>query len=100
MPAVSVRFLSSAGTGQPTHGGHPGRIRTLSPAALREICLIAQDTTSYGKDLYGGFRLAELLRSLKETGPDAWFRVMYAFPRYLSDEILETLAATAPLPVH
>jgi len=66
--------------------------RTLVASGAREICLIAQDTTSYGKDLYGGFRLAELLRSLKETGPDAWFRVMYAFPRYLSDEILETLA--------
>jgi len=67
--------------------------RTLVASGAREICLIAQDTTSYGKDLYGSFRVAELLRALKDTGPGAWFRMMYAFPRYLSDEILETLAS-------
>jgi len=71
--------------------------RTLVASGAREICLIAQDTTSYGKDLYGSFRLAELLRSLKDTGPDVWFRMMYAYPRYLSPEILETLASESHL---
>jgi ribosomal protein S12 methylthiotransferase len=65
---------------------------SLIAAGAREINLIAQDTTSYGRDLYGGYKLAELLRQLAGVGANAWFRLMYAFPRHLGDNILECLA--------
>jgi ribosomal protein S12 methylthiotransferase len=67
--------------------------RELSDGGAREISLIAQDTTSYGKDIYGSFRLADLLRALKEVQGPRWFRLMYAYPRYLTDEMLDVLAS-------
>lgn len=67
--------------------------RQLIDGGAREIGLIAQDTTSYGRDLYGSFRLADLLRSLAALEGDTWFRLMYAFPRFLTDEMLDVLAS-------
>lgn len=67
--------------------------RQLLDAGAREISLIAQDTTSYGRDLYGSLKLPDLLRSLAAIPSDAWFRLMYAFPRYLTDEMLDVLAS-------
>jgi ribosomal protein S12 methylthiotransferase len=67
--------------------------RQLLDAGAREISLIAQDSSSYGRDNYGELRLPHLLRALAALETDAWFRLMYAFPRFLSDEMLDTLAA-------
>ncbi len=67
--------------------------RQLLDAGAREIGLIAQDTTSYGRDLYGRLRLADLLRELRQLETDAWIRLMYAFPAYLTDEMLDALAS-------
>jgi ribosomal protein S12 methylthiotransferase len=67
--------------------------RQLIDAGAREISLIAQDTTSYGRDRYGTQKLADLLRALRDIRADVWFRLMYAFPRYLTDEILDVLAS-------
>jgi ribosomal protein S12 methylthiotransferase len=69
--------------------------RQLLESGAREIGLIAQDTTSYGRDLYGELRLPALLRALADIKTEAWFRLMYAFPRFLTDEMLETLASDA-----
>lgn len=68
--------------------------RQLIDGGAREISLIAQDTTSYGRDLYGEYRLSELLRALFAI-PDksVWFRLMYAFPRFLTDDMLVMLAS-------
>ena len=66
--------------------------RQLLDAGAREISLIAQDTTSYGRDRYGALKLADLLRALQQLETDAWFRLMYAFPRYLTDDMLDALA--------
>lgn len=67
--------------------------RQLLDAGAREISLIAQDTTSYGRDRYGALKLPDLLRALQALETDAWFRLMYAFPRYLTDEMLDVLAS-------
>ena len=68
--------------------------RQLLDLGAREIGLIAQDTTSYGRDLYGRPRLADLLRGVADEagGSGAWLRLMYAFPRFLEDEMLDVLA--------
>ncbi len=65
--------------------------RDLAASGAREISLIAQDTTSYGMDLYGRPRLYELLKKvLKLDGLD-WLRLMYVYPEKLSPEILKLM---------
>ncbi|MBU1695392.1 MAG: 30S ribosomal protein S12 methylthiotransferase RimO [Verrucomicrobia bacterium] len=63
----------------------------------REINLVAQDTTRYGLDLYGEPRLPELLRKLGDMEAAAWFRLLYAHPAHLSDEVIEQLAGSPHL---
>lgn len=56
---------------------------------VKELNIVAQDTTSYGKDIYGKTRLAELLERINEICGDFWIRLLYAHPAHLSDEIIE-----------
>ena len=66
----------------------------LISVGAKEICLIAQDTTSYGRDLTGKFLLPNLLATLRDEIRDAvWFRLMYAYPLHLTDAVLATLAS-------
>jgi ribosomal protein S12 methylthiotransferase len=66
----------------------------LVAGGARELNLIAQDTASYGRDLYGRPRLARLLRALARALPGpTWLRILYSHPRHLSREILEVLAS-------
>lgn len=68
--------------------------RELIEGGAKEISLIAQDTTTYGQDLYGKHDLARLLRALSaQIKDDVWFRLMYAYPRHLDGEMLDALAA-------
>lgn len=55
---------------------------------VTEIILIAQDTTSYGIDLYGEYKLPELLRKLNDIEGLGWIRIMYAYPSFVTDELL------------
>lgn len=57
-----------------------------------EINLIAQDTTSYGVDLYGKPRLAELLRKLSKIKAVKWLRLLYTHPRHFTEELIEEIA--------
>ncbi len=61
---------------------------------VKEIILIAQDTTIYGLDLYGEKRLPELLRRLSRIDGVEWIRLMYAYPFHVTDELLEVIAET------
>lgn len=62
--------------------------KNLVKKGVTEIILIAQDTTSYGIDLYGEYRLADLLRQLNEIEGLGWIRIMYAYPSFVTDELL------------
>jgi ribosomal protein S12 methylthiotransferase len=66
--------------------------RELAADGVRELILVAQDTTYYGTDLYGRVRLAELLRELDRVEGIEWIRVLYAYPIYFTDDLIETLA--------
>ncbi len=55
---------------------------------VREINLIAQDSTQYGYDLYGKRRLPDLLRALNEVEGIEWIRLHYAYPGYFTDELI------------
>src|SRR5262249_6005794 len=66
--------------------------RELVGDGVRELILVAQDTTYYGMDLYGRVRLAELLRKLDDMEGLEWIRILYAYPIHFSDELIQTLA--------
>jgi ribosomal protein S12 methylthiotransferase len=66
----------------------------LAAAGVKEVNLVAQDQTSWGKDLPGRPKLAQLLRRLDETSGLAWIRLLYVYPTALSDELVEVLATS------
>jgi ribosomal protein S12 methylthiotransferase len=66
--------------------------RELAADGVRELIVVAQDTTYYGMDLYGRVRLAELLRELDRLDGLEWIRILYAYPINFTDELIETLA--------
>lgn len=68
--------------------------RYLQTQGVREINLIAQDTTDYGHDLGKKDGLANLLMELTQAAPDVdWIRILYAFPGYITDRLIEVMAA-------
>ncbi len=66
--------------------------KALAAAGTKELILIAQDTTSYGIDLYGKLRLPELLDALCEIEGIEWIRMLYCYPDKITDELIETMA--------
>jgi ribosomal protein S12 methylthiotransferase len=66
--------------------------QTLAAAGVKEVNLVAQDQTSWGKDLPGRPKLARLLRRLDETEGLAWIRLLYVYPTAVTDELIEVLA--------
>ena len=66
----------------------------LAADGVRELIVVAQDTTYYGLDLYGKVRLAELLRELTKIDGLEWIRILYAYPMYFTDELIEVMAAS------
>jgi ribosomal protein S12 methylthiotransferase len=66
--------------------------RELAADGVRELVIVAQDTTYYGMDLYGQPRLVELLRALEQVDGLDWIRLMYFYPMYVSDELIDTIA--------
>ncbi len=66
--------------------------RELAASGVRELNIVAQDTTYYGMDLYGESRLAELLTQLNQVDGLDWIRLMYFYPMYIDDLLLEVIA--------
>lgn len=60
----------------------------LAERGYKEVILISQDTTFYGKDLYGKPSLKSLLESLEEIKGLRWIRLLYCYPRYFDDELI------------
>lgn len=67
-------------------------VKNLVAGGVKEINLIAQDTTSYGRDLQGESQLAQLLRQLVKIEGDFWLRLLYCYPKYFSDEVIDLIA--------
>lgn len=60
---------------------------------VRELVLVAQDTTRYGLDLYGKPQLAVLLRRLNKIEKLRWIRILYAYPEMVDDELIDAMAS-------
>lgn len=59
---------------------------------VKELIVIAQDTTRYGKDIYGEYKLPELLQKLCRVDGIEWVRVHYCYPELVTDELIEVIA--------
>jgi len=63
----------------------------LASNGTKELVLIAQDTTDYGKDIYGKKNIAELLNKLNKIKGIEWIRLMYAYPTKFADDLIEEI---------
>ena len=63
--------------------------KDMDALGIKELTLVAQDTTRYGKDLYGRYALAELIRKITEETSIPWIRVLYCYPDKITDELIE-----------
>ena len=68
--------------------------KALADAGIQELNVIAQDTTSYGIDIYGILSLAKLLKELSKIKQLKWIRLLYAYPSTITKELLETIYET------
>ena len=66
--------------------------KELAVSGVKELIVVAQDTSRYGIDLYGERKLAELLRALCKIDGFVWVRVHYLYPYEMSDELIDVLA--------
>lgn len=69
-----------------------GEAQQLAADGVRELIVVAQDTTYYGIDYYGEPRLAELLQELNRVDGLEWIRLMYFYPMYITDELVRVMA--------
>ena len=65
--------------------------KDLEAMGVKELNLIAQDTTRYGLDIYGEYSLARLVRALTEQTSIPWIRMLYCYPDKITDELIEEL---------
>jgi len=64
----------------------------LASDGIKELVLVAQETTLYGVDLYGEKKLPELLTKLSELEGIEWIRLLYCYPEEITDELIEVMA--------
>lgn len=67
--------------------------KRLAENGVKELVVVAQDTTRYGEDIYGENKLCCLLRELSEIDGIRWIRLLYCYPDRISDELLELMAS-------
>ena len=65
---------------------------SLAEGGVKELILVAQETTLYGKDIYGHKALPELLKKLCAIEGISWIRILYAYPEEITDEIIDVMA--------
>lgn len=65
----------------------------LAEQGVKELILVAQETTLYGVDLYGEKRLPQLLRALAQIPGIYWIRILYCYPEEITEELIQTIAS-------
>ena len=71
--------------------------KILAERGVKELIVVAQDTTAYGEDIYGKAMLPELLRELCKVEELHWIRTLYTYPDRITDELLDTVASEEKL---
>lgn len=67
--------------------------KDLAQLGVKELCLVAQDTTRYGEDIYGTYALDTLLSELSEIDGIEWIRILYGYPDRVTDDLIEVMAS-------
>ncbi len=65
----------------------------LAKKGIKELILVAQDTTNYGKSIYGEYKLPQLLNELAEIDGIEWIRLYYCYPDKITDELIDVIAS-------
>ncbi|MBQ7475740.1 MAG: 30S ribosomal protein S12 methylthiotransferase RimO [Clostridia bacterium] len=65
--------------------------RDLDALGIKELCLIAQDTSAYGIDLYGEYALPRLIRAITDATRIPWIRLLYCYPDKITDELVSEI---------
>ena len=82
IPAIRGRFRSR------TMEDIVKEAKDLEALGVRELNIVAQDTTRYGLDIYGSYKLAELLHKITEETNIPWIRILYCYPDKITDELV------------
>ena len=77
-------------------GAIAGEIRWLVERGVKEVVLVAQDMSLYGRDLNGNWLLPSLLRDLGDIDGLLWLRMLYQYPQYVNDDLLSAVADSTP----
>ncbi len=77
-------------------GAIAGEIRWLVERGVKEVVLVAQDMSLYGRDLNGSWLLPSLLRDLGDIDGLLWLRMLYQYPQYVNDDLLSAVADSTP----
>ena len=67
-------------------------VEDLAKQGMKEFCIISQDTSKYGLDIYGELKLAELLRKMSQIEGVKWIRILYMYLYETTDELIEEIA--------
>jgi len=87
IPSIRGRFRSR------TKESILDEAKWLAKNGVKEIILVAQDTTRYGEDLYGKSELPSLLRELSKIDELKWIRILYCYPERITDELIDVIAS-------
>ncbi|OQA80052.1 MAG: Ribosomal protein S12 methylthiotransferase RimO [bacterium ADurb.Bin243] len=68
------------------------RAKRLASDGVKEINIIAQDSTNYGRDIYGKTRLAELIEKIADIDDIKWVRLLYTYPLHVTDQLIDVIA--------
>lgn len=71
--------------------------RQMGDRGVKEVVLISQDSTRYGLDLYGKRNISELMEALSEIQTVRWFRLLYCYPTFITDHLIEVIASNGNL---
>lgn len=87
IPSIRGRFRSR------TKESIIDEAKWLAKNGIKEVILVAQDSTRYGEDLYGKAELPALLRELSKIDGFKWIRVLYCYPERITDELIDVIAS-------
>ena len=67
--------------------------KNLAASGVKELIVVAQDTTRYGIDIYGEYKLPVLLKELCKVDGIEWIRILYCYPECMTDELIDVIAS-------
>ena len=82
IPAIRGKFRSR------TMEDIVAEAKQMDAIGVKELCIVAQDITRYGLDLYGEYKLSELLRKITDNTSIPWIRLLYCYPDKITDELV------------